>query len=511
MRPTFGSAMRPHPLTALLLVAALAGFAFAAVSTYDFVAHLDRQVHGIHCSFLPGIGQAEAAGTGCHVTLMSPYSSVFRSSVWGGIPISLPAMSVFCFLAFWALWLVLRDKQRDPVATGFALAATVLPLIASAVMAYISLSQLGAACKLCIGIYVSSAVCFLSALLLWNRARNTRPLSATYGDTNEGIAPTSAPLSMGVLGFAFGLGVLFVVVPVTTYALSAPDFDRYVGSCGQLSHAPDPQLLVALGPQDRPNAMIEVLDPLCPSCRGFETRFADMPVHEEISRKALLFPLDNTCNWMVSDAIHPGACAISEAMLCAGDNAEQVMEWAFSEQENITAATKADPKAAARLAVARFPELARCIGMPAVRAKLNLVLRFAVKNRLQVLTPQVFVGGLRLCDEDTDLGLDYALPRLVERARTNPPTLTPMEPARIPPPPPSAPRVRAAPPAATAAPKAEPAPAAQAPAEPAAEPTAAPAAEPEPPDESPLAEPPPAPEPSAPAPAAAPPEQEAVP
>ena len=50
--------MRPHPWTALLLLASVAGFAFAAVSTYDFVAHLDRQVHGIHCSFLPGLGAA---------------------------------------------------------------------------------------------------------------------------------------------------------------------------------------------------------------------------------------------------------------------------------------------------------------------------------------------------------------------------------------------------------------------------------------------------------------------
>jgi uncharacterized membrane protein len=486
--------MRFHPMTVLLLVGALAGFTFASVSTYDFVAHLDRQVHGIHCSFLPGLAAPEAGNSGCHVTMMSPYSSMFRSSVWGGIPISLPAMSVFCFLAFWALWLILRDKQRDPGATSFALAASLLPLGASVVMGFISLHELGAACKLCIGIYTSSALCFIAALLLWLSARNAA------GE------PGSAPVSLGMLGLAFGIGVLFVVIPVSTYAMSAPDFDHYVGSCGQLTHAPDPQLLVAIGPQDRPNAMIEVLDPLCPSCRAFETRFDGMPVSEQISRKALLFPLDNTCNWMVSDAIHPGACAVSEAVLCAGANAEEVVRWAFSEQENITTATKADPKAAARMVAARFPDLARCVGTPAIRAKLNLVLRYAVKNRLQVLTPQVYMGGLRLCDEDTDLGLDYALPRLVERARTNPPTLAPAEPARfIPPPPPT--RVHAAPvrtvgvspsgaapehPAA-AAPAAAPTAAPAAPAaEPAAEPAAAPTEAPPPAS----AEPPPAPSPT---------------
>src|SRR5690606_8732769 len=100
--------MRPRIWSVVVVVGAVLGFAFAAFSTYDFVAHLDRQVHGLHCSFLPGITETEAGGSDCQVTLMSPYSSVFRDSVWGGIPISLPAMSVFGFLAAWTVFLVLR-------------------------------------------------------------------------------------------------------------------------------------------------------------------------------------------------------------------------------------------------------------------------------------------------------------------------------------------------------------------------------------------------------------------
>lgn len=399
--------MRPHPLTALLLLAALAGFAFASVSTYDFAAHLDRQVHGIHCSFFPGLGPAETANTGCHVTLMSPYSSVMRTSVWGGVPISLPAMSVFAFLAFWAAWLALRGRDRDPNATLFTLAAVSLPAFMSVIMAFISLSTLHAACKLCIGIYLSSATAFVCGLLLWMQAR----ANPYRGD---------APVSFGVLGLAFGLGVLFVALPVTTYAISAPDFEHFVGSCGQLQHRDD-QVLVPIGPQGRPTNMIEVLDPLCPSCRGFETRFSGLEVQSQISRKALLFPLDNACNWMIGDAIHPGACAVSEAMLCARERADQVLAWAFENQEDIVTAARNDPKTgAARMVTAKFPDLASCVGSAAARAKLNLSLRSAVKNHLQVLTPQVFIDGMRLCDEDTDLGLDYALPRLIERARNNP-------------------------------------------------------------------------------------------
>jgi hypothetical protein len=191
-------------------------------------------------------------------------------------------------------------------------------------------------------------------------------------------------------------------------------------------------------------------------------------------------------------------------MFCAGDRAEQVLGWAFENQEAIMQATRADAKAAQRMASAQFPDLARCIGSAAARNKLNLALRFAVKNRLQVLTPQVFVQGLRLCDEDTDLGLDYALPRLVERARTQPVQLStppaPQPAIALQPPPQRTPQPRPLPstttPTAVAPPQ---------PAEP-AQPALAPAptndaSRPEPPPPEPP--PPTPPEPPAPAPQAA--------
>ncbi len=399
--------MRPRVWSVVVVLGAVVGFVFAAVSTYDFVAHLDRQVHGVHCSFLPGITGTEAAGSDCQVTLMSPYSSVLREAVWGGIPVSLPAMSVFAFLAAGAVFLVVRGRQEDARATGFLLAATALPVLTSAVMAYIAFSTLGAACKLCIGIYAASGVAFAGALGLWLRARSAadRPVAVPWA----------------ALAGAFGVGVLFVGLPVATYAASAPDFSRYVGACGELQQPDDPHgVLVPLGAQGHGVAVVEVLDPLCPACRGFEERFAGLTAAEKTRRRALLFPLDDACNWMVDDAIHPGACAVSEAVLCAGDDAEEVLSWSFEHQERIREAAESDPEAAARMARERFPELADCIGSPTVQARLNLGLRWAVDNQLPVLTPQVYVGATRLCDEDTDLGMEYALSRLIERTPATP-------------------------------------------------------------------------------------------
>jgi len=404
--------MRPRIWSVVVIVAAIIGFTFAAFSTYDFVAHLDRQVHGLHCSFFPGIAESEASGGGCAVTLMSPYSSVLRDSVWGGIPISLPAMGVFAFIAAFAVFLIAKDRLNDERSAGFLVAATALPVLASAVMAYISFSTLDAACKLCIGIYVASALAFIGALGLWWTVRRDS-------------TPETARSGWPALAVAFGIGVAFVVVPVAAYAGSTPDFERYVGACGELAQPDDPYgVLVPLGPQGHGVQMVEVFDPLCPSCRSFEERYEGVDAAKETKRRVLLFPLDDECNWMVDHAIHPGACAVSEAILCAEDDAEEVVSWAFTEQERIVAAaTEGGSEAAKRMIVQRFPQYRDCVGSPTVRAKLNLGLRWAVDNQLPVLTPQIYVGGTRLCDEDTDIGLDFALTRLIERtpATTPPP------------------------------------------------------------------------------------------
>jgi len=401
--------MHKPGLVAVVGVAAIAGFLFASVSTYDFTAHLDRQVHGIHCSFLPGMGAPDVSGSsGCHLTLMSPYSSVMRTAVWGGIPVSLPAMSVFAFIAFWLGAIAMTKRLQDRNAVGFLLAACALPLLTSIAMAYLSFSELGAACKLCIGIYASSALAFGGALLLWLRV---------------GTAPEGAPaeVSIRALPIAFAVGVVFVALPVVAYASKAPDFERFLGACGTLpSAAGNSSALIPVGDQRGAVSAVEVLDPLCPACRGFERRFKASDFASQVSRKALLFPLDNTCNWMVDTAIHPGACAISEAVLCAGARADDVLEWSFEHQEQIVEATRKDPAAAARLASAQFPELRGCIGTPVVRARINRALRWAVTNQLPVLTPQMYVGGVRLCDEDTDLGMEYATSRLIARAGGKP-------------------------------------------------------------------------------------------
>ncbi|MEZ4269948.1 MAG: vitamin K epoxide reductase family protein [Myxococcota bacterium] len=408
----------------LVVIGSTLGILFASVSTYDFVQHLDRQVHGVHCSFVPGLGNPDISGTsGCQATMMSPYSSVWRQTLWGGLPISLPAISVFAFLLFLAFELIASGRSNHRQATGMLLLATLVPALTSAVMAYIALATLGAACKLCIGIYVASGLCLLGAFMTWYAAKQYEHLRLSALDNDDALGDLgeddetphlplhqAPPLTSGHVFAAIGLGVVFVALPVGAYVAAAPDQDRFIAQCGTLDYPGDRyEVMVPVGPQSGGAPVIEVLDPLCPACRAFEQHLGGTGLDARLNRQMLLFPLDNACNWMVESAVHPGACTVSEAVLCAGDQAGEVIAWAFAEQDAIRAATAQDPRAAKRMVQKAFPKLARCVGGAAVRARLNKSLRWAVSNRLPLMTPQLYIAGVKLCDEDLDLGLEYAL------------------------------------------------------------------------------------------------------
>ncbi|HWU89036.1 MAG TPA: hypothetical protein VN253_17345, partial [Kofleriaceae bacterium] len=222
--------------------------------------------------------------------------------------------------------------------------------------------------------------------------------------------------SNAFLAAAFGVGVVFVVLPVLVYLAKAPDHGRFVGTCEGLAKPDDTYgIMVRVDRATGGAPSIEILDPLCPACAAFEKRLTTSGYHDKLERKAVLFPLDNTCNWMVTEATHPGACTVSEAVLCAGDRAPDVLAWAFEEGERIRAAAKQDPAAAARIVRERFPDLASCVGSPEAKSRLNKSLRWAVANNLRVLTPQLYIANVKLCDEDVDLGLEYSLRVMLER------------------------------------------------------------------------------------------------
>jgi hypothetical protein len=126
---------------------------------------------------------------------------------------------------------------------------------------------------------------------------------------------------------------------------------------------------------------------------------------------------------MVTEALHPGACAVSEAMLCAAGlsgtkdqkAAHEVLVWAFKNQEKLRDLAAKDDNAIRSKIESTFPKVKGCLGGTQVKSKLTKSLRWAVANAIPVLTPQLFVGNARMCDEDTDLGLEFTLSNMLSK------------------------------------------------------------------------------------------------
>ena len=75
--------IRRRPLFPPILgmVGSVMGLFFAAFSTHDYAQHLDRQLHGTHCSFLPGLSEIEKGENACKAAMYSPYSALFRDKL----------------------------------------------------------------------------------------------------------------------------------------------------------------------------------------------------------------------------------------------------------------------------------------------------------------------------------------------------------------------------------------------------------------------------------------------
>ena len=315
---------------AIALLGAVLGLVFSTYSTVDYAAHLDRRLHDVHCSVIPGAPpQAEAEG--CRAAMYSPYGSVLKDSFWGGLPVALPAQGSFAFFLGFALYLLLAGPRASKSATIFFAAVGVTPLLVSVVMFIIAVTQLGTVCQTCIGIYLASLLVAVGAVLGLLGLRPRTPMDEERPRGNL-LLPA---VWLAVLG-------TLTLLPAAVYAASVPDERPYLTGCGKLAK-PDAKpgvLLHLAGPRAVKPAMI-FEDPLCATCKGVHERLVAEGILDRLNVQLVLFPLDNECNWMLDQALHPGSCLVARAVLCGGEQAAQVLNWAYDEQEYLTRAGKA--------------------------------------------------------------------------------------------------------------------------------------------------------------------------
>lgn len=381
---------------AIALVGAVLGLTFATYSTMDYAAHLDRGIHDLHCSIVPGMAATDNAEA-CRAAMYSPYSAVLKTMIWGGVPISLFAMGAFAFFAVFSTYLLLHNQNSGRLARSFFAWSSVTPLLVSLVMLTISLTKIGSLCRTCVGIYVASLLLAVGGI-------------AIGATGSKAQARSGRAIWAIVLLFVLGSSSL---LPAMTYAATAPDHTPYLQDCGTLKIAPEEknELMPLLGSDPKRDAIF-FEDPLCPTCRAFHVRLSGEGVIERLNAQVVLFPLDSECNWMLGEPLHPGACIVSRALLCAQDP-RAALEWVFEEQSELAAAGKAGPKALEAMLKGRFgPGLQKCMDSAKTKSRLNKHLHYAAENNVPLSTPQMYLGTNRVCDEDTDMGLSFTMKQL---------------------------------------------------------------------------------------------------
>jgi uncharacterized membrane protein len=394
------------------VAAAVLGFVFAAYSTYDYAEQLDRQVHAVHCSFVPGAPVSTDGDNPCKTALFSPYSALFRATWWGGVPISLFALGAFSFFAGFGVYLALSERASNR-SFGFYATVAWAPVVASVVMFAISVVRLHVFCKLCVGIYLCTLVLAVAATLAWH-AKYTEDLALATTAPGDYGAPSSRQSGSAVLLWLACLGVASVL-PAAAYVALLPDYRPLIGKCGQLKVTTEVHkglLKLPTAHPVRPVLLFE--DPLCPTCKAFHERLVDEGIFDRLDVTLVMFPLDSECNWMLDRSLHPGACVLAKAVLCGeGGGARAILEWTFDNQEDLRElGKKGSSFLEAKIAERWGSDLAACIGRPQTTTLLNQHLHFAANNHIPVSTPQMFLGDKRICDEDTDLGLKYTLAQL---------------------------------------------------------------------------------------------------
>ena len=267
----------------------------------------------------------------------------------------------------------------------------------------IAMTELGALCKTCVGIYIASTLVAVGGV--WQL------FSASPS------APSSKAPGRGALPVYFALGLLALAVtsalPALTYASTAPDHTPFLRGCGAIKVAPEKKHALLLLPGSQPTkSALFFEDPLCPTCRAFHSRLAAEGALEKLDVQVALMPLDSECNWMLAEPMHPGACMVSRALICAEDP-KAALNWAFAEQEALAEAGKAGEPALRALIGQRFGAgIDACLNSPKTKQRLNKHLHFAAENNIPLSTPQMYLGSDRVCDEDTDIGLSFTLHHL---------------------------------------------------------------------------------------------------
>jgi uncharacterized membrane protein/predicted DsbA family dithiol-disulfide isomerase len=367
-----------RPLLVAAAVIAGVGFALAAM-----LARQHAQAHAGIASFC-----AIDDVVNCDRVALSRYSVVL------GLPVAVWGMLGYGVAAVLALAGLRRGKARESWPVGLLFVVSAAAVAASLALALVSKLAIGALCLLCAGSWVVSVALLAVA---WRACRPEGIARAVGSDLAHLRDRPARAAGVGVAGAA---AMVLLVSSCPRY------WEKKAGAAGAprsaatqqpaagarrgaapASQAPTP---AAPAPAEGSLVVVEFSDYECPFCAQAhaETK-ALLAVRPSVTLVRRHFPLDSQCNRAVTRRVHPEACGLARAGICAEQQGKlPAMDDALfaNQKAKLPVETIA---AQVGLDVPRFEE---CLAAPETEQRLRADVEAGIRAGLQA-TPTYVVGG----------------------------------------------------------------------------------------------------------------------
>jgi len=348
----------PAPPAQGPLWAALA-LALGGLGLAGFLVRLHRQAHAGIASFCA-----------INATFNCDRVATSRFSVFLGLPVAVWGTLGYGLAAGLAAWGLAR-RGSSPWPRGLLFLVAAAAAAASAVLALVSEFLIGSWCLLCVASWASSLA------LLGAAAMACRP-----GGVARSVRDDLAALRANPLGAA--AAALLAVVGVAIGAVAYPRY--WEQPVAPVVRAPAGKAAVGAGPV----TVYEYSDYECPFCARahLETKAA-LAGRTDVTVVRRHFPLDPTCNPAMKRALHPGACDLARAGICAE------VQGRFSEMDDLLFANqeaKRPVEDLARQAGLDLPRFRECLASPATSERLAADIAAGLRDKIPA-TPTYLVGG----------------------------------------------------------------------------------------------------------------------
>lgn len=331
----------------------------------------------------PGLCNVNAA-LNCDAAAVSSYSEIFK------IPIAVLGLCfnfmMFAIVLFKKLgWSDDSETQNSFVRTMFLLAS-----IASLVLGLISIFQIHVVCPFCLGTYLFT---FINTYLAWSvfsPADFGAGMFTRQGNIYSGIAIlVLAWFVSGAIQDNYGLNEMKKIAPEK---VAIWQNSQNVVNFSDTGLVQNPEAKITL---------VEFADFKCSHCKMASTSLHNyMQGHPEVKFVFKSFPLDGTCNSLISQSGDGSRCKMATWALCAEQTAKKgwdVQKYYFDNQESLFSVSdmKDTNKALAKSLNLNYDDVEKCSESVDTYETLKKMVAEAKEAKVEG-TPSIFLNGKKL-------------------------------------------------------------------------------------------------------------------